>query len=153
MFEVLSLLFEHFQDTEDFDSPEEIIEFLLNEGYGRREISQVMNCLAMLFYPHTVDAEYSAPTAAFRLFTPHEQSILPNDVRGLMHFLRAGRLDSKDCESVIRALMDLPGEEITVDNAKILTLIRLLGSDSEPPEEIGETLMNVLEVRGDTPLQ
>ncbi len=150
MFDVLSLLLDHFQDSEGMPSRESILTRLMEEGCEQQEIGCAVRCLDALFYPYATSNEHHpAAASSIRVFNMEEQNILPHEVRGLLHFLgKAGNLNLNECEFIIRALMNLPPEEITVDNAKLLTLIRLWGSDGELPPSVDDALLDIFDERG-----
>ncbi|MDO5687077.1 MAG: DUF494 family protein [Neisseria sp.] len=150
MFEVFSLLFELFQDSDGQPSRESILMRLMEEGCEPHEIGCAVNCLDTLFYPYAhVGRTRAAGAGSMRIFNWEEQNILPDEVRGLLHFLgKTGNLDLSECEFVTRALMHLPPEEITVDNAKLLTLIRLWNNEAELPLAVNDTLLSIFEEHG-----
>ena len=71
--------------------------------------------------------------------------MLPMEVRGLLHYLeQAGALDAGQREFVINALMFMPAEDITVDMAKVMSLLVLWAQKSELPVLVGDDLMAAL---------
>ena len=95
------------------------------------------------------DNEESAVQAyrsyALRVYTPEEQDALPQEVIGLLHFLEnADAINGEQREFVIHALLHMPPDEITVDMAKVLTLLVLWAHKSELPVLIGDDLMMAL---------
>ena len=79
-------------------------------------------------------------------FTPEEQNILPPAVRDFLHLVgRTGEIQFAERERLIHALMNLPDDEITVENAKLLMLIRLNNAVDSLSLETGEKLLNVFD--------
>ncbi|MBR6027323.1 MAG: DUF494 family protein [Neisseriaceae bacterium] len=148
MFDVFLSLLEHFQNDEGTQTRESILECLINEGYDSYTIGCAVNCMNTLFYQHawTSENKYSQNMRSIRVFDAQEQSVLPADVRGLLYSLgRTGEISLSDCEFVTNALMNLPHEEITVDNAKLLTLIRLGDKSEQLPDNVNESLLSVFD--------
>lgn len=82
---------------------------------------------------------------ALRVYSVEEADVLPQEVMGLLHYLIAERaITYEQREIVVHALMHIPADEITVDIAKVLTLLVLWAHKSELPVLIGDDLMAAL---------
>ncbi|MBR7059014.1 MAG: DUF494 family protein [Neisseriaceae bacterium] len=150
MFDVFLSLLEHFQNDEGTPTRESILECLINEGYDSYAIGCAINCMNTLFYQYawTSESVNLPKMRSIRVFDTQEQSTLPTDVRGLLYSLgRTGEISLSDCEFITNALMNLPHEEITVDNAKLLTLIRLGDRSERLPDNLNESLFSVFDDR------
>lgn len=146
MFEIFSAILEYSREYQSVPEGREIFEYLIEEGYEPWEIAYAVSCLDALFYQHTKVALKVPSKNAIRIFNEEEISTLPNDVKDLLQLLRQkDEIKNSECEFVTKALMTLPSEEITVDNAKLLMLIRLIGQDAEITESTEEMLFSVFD--------
>lgn len=108
------------------DYQQEVLAFLMGEGCSHYEMSMVMRCLNDLFHPNTVK-ESAVVHHYRRVFTRNEMDILPDSVRGFLYELGHGdnALHQDDYEMVVHALLHLSNENITVETAKALTMLRM----------------------------
>lgn len=144
MAEVIAFLIEQYQDFEACPPPDDLGQILEEVGFDEAQIHNALMLLGVLS-----DSEGSAVHAyhsdALRIYTPEEADVLPSEVMGLLHFLQTeGAVNGEQREFVIHALLHMPPEEITVDMAKVLTLLVLWAHKSELPVLIGDELMMAL---------
>ena len=79
------------------------------------------------------------------MYSKDETDNLPQEVMGLMQYLIEEKAVScEQREIIIHALMHIPGDEITIDTAKVLTLLLLWANKSELPVLVGDELMSAL---------
>lgn len=144
MTEVIAFLIEHFQDFDTCPPPDDLGRILEDAGFDSSEIGNTLMMMEILFNSSEFSAEpYSAH--AIRVYSRDEAEALPAEVLGLMHYLEtADAVTSAQREVVVHALMHIPPEEISVDTAKVLTLLVLWGHKSELPVLIGDDLMAAL---------
>lgn len=148
MIDVIAFLIENFQDIEAFPPREDLGELLQEVGFDNEEISNVLSCLDELQFKPVIAPEILRNTDTMRIYCEEELDALPVDVRGLLHFLEKNEaLNPEQREFVINALTSLPYEDITLDHAKVLTLLVLWAHRSELPVLIGDELMAALHGR------
>ena len=144
MAELIAFLIEHFQDFDTCPPPEDLGRFLEDAGFDVTEIGNTLMMMEVLFNSSEFAAAPS-DTQALRVYSPEETETLPQEVMGLMHYLVSERaMTHEQREVVIHALMHIPPEEITLDIAKVLTLLVLWAHKSELPVLIGDELMVAL---------
>ncbi|EMT1604516.1 DUF494 family protein [Neisseria gonorrhoeae] len=145
MTEVIAYLIEHFQDFDTCPPPEDLGMLLEEAGFDTMEIG---NTLMMMMEVLLNSSEFSAEPAgsgALRVYSKEETDNLPQEVMGLMQYLIEEKAVScEQREIIIHALMHIPGDEITVDTAKVLTLLLLWANKSELPVLVGDELMSAL---------
>ncbi|MBR5675754.1 MAG: DUF494 family protein [Neisseriaceae bacterium] len=145
MFEVFSSLFDYFRESEEV-SHESILAHLITTGCDPWEIGCATNCLNALFFNDAFSSQKTVQQTAVRVFSKEEQSVLPLEVQDFLHTLsRTGEIQYDERERIIHALMNLPDEEITVENAKLLMLIRLNNAVEMLSIETGEKLLSVFD--------
>lgn len=148
MVNVVVFLIEHFPDIQACPTGDDLGAMLEHAGFSDDEIGTALLFVQLLSeIPQFERQEQSSK--AFRVYNPDENDALPTEVRSLLHFLEtAGALNAVQREFVIHALMHLPYDEITLDNAKMLAVLVLWAHRSELPVLIGDELMAVLHGRG-----
>ncbi|EMT0978670.1 DUF494 family protein [Neisseria gonorrhoeae] len=143
MTEVIAYLIEHFQDFDTCPPPEDLGMLLEEAGFDTMEIGNTLMMEVLLN-----SSEFSAEPAgsgALRVYSKEETDNLPQEVMGLMQYLIEEKAVScEQREIIIHALMHIPGDEITVDTAKVLTLLLLWANKSELPVLVGDELMSAL---------
>lgn len=149
MINVVAFLIENFPDLQNCPAGDDLGMVLENAGFGDEEINDV------LLFVHLLNEESAVPTQAlrgsraFRVYVPDEAAVLDAEIRSLLHFLEtSGAVNPEQREFVIHALMYLPPEEVTLENAKLLALLVLWAHRSELPVLIGDELMAVLHGNG-----
>lgn len=144
MAEVIAFLIEHFQDFDACPPPEDLGRLLEDAGFDTTEIGNTLMMLEVLLNSSEFAAE-PLDSQSVRVYSNEETDNLPQEVMGLMQYLVSERaITYEQREIVIHALMHIPSEEITVDTAKVLTLLVLWAHKSELPVLIGDDLMAAL---------
>ena len=144
MAEVIAFLIEHFQDFDACPPPEDLGQLLEDAGFDATEIGNTLMMLEVLLNSSEFAAE-PLDSQSVRVYSNEETDNLPQEVMGLMQYLVSERaITYEQREIVIHALMHIPSEEITVDTAKVLTLLVLWAHKSELPVLIGDDLMAAL---------
>lgn len=144
MAEVIAFLIEHFQDFDACPPPEDLGQLLENAGFNAMEIGNTLMMMEVLLNSSEFAIEPIDGTA-LRVYSVEEADVLPQEVMGLLHYLIAERaITYEQREIVVHALMHIPADEITVDIAKVLTLLVLWAHKSELPVLIGDDLMAAL---------
>ncbi|EFI22709.1 putative smg-like protein [Neisseria sp. oral taxon 014 str. F0314] len=144
MAEVIAFLIEHFQDFDACPPPEDLGRLLEDAGFDATEIGNTLMMLEVLLNSSEFAAE-PLDSQSVRVYSSEETDNLPQEVMGLMQYLVSERaITYEQREIVIHALMHIPSEEITVDTAKVLTLLVLWAHKSELPVLIGDDLMAAL---------
>lgn len=144
MAEVIAFLIEHFQDFDACPPPEDLGRLLEDAGFDATEIGNTLMMLEVLLNSSEFAAE-PLDSRSVRVYSNEETDNLPQEVMGLMQYLVSERaITYEQREIVIHALMHIPSEEITVDTAKVLTLLVLWAHKSELPVLIGDDLMAAL---------
>ena len=144
MAEVIAFLIEHFQDFDACPPPEDLGRLLEDAGFDATEIGNTLMMLEVLLNSSEFAAE-PLDSQSVRVYSNEETDNLPQEVMGLMQYLvRERAITYEQREIVIHALMHIPSEEITVDTAKVLTLLVLWAHKSELPVLIGDDLMAAL---------
>ena len=144
MAEVIAFLIEHFQDFDACPPPEDLGRLLEDAGFDATEIGNTLMMLEVLLNSSEFAAE-PLDSQSVRVYSNEETDNLPQEVMGLMQYLVSERaITYEQREIVIHALMHIPSEEITVDTAKVLTLLLLWAHKSELPVLIGDDLMAAL---------
>ncbi|UOO83288.1 DUF494 domain-containing protein [Uruburuella testudinis] len=144
MAEVIAFLIEHFQDFDACPPSDDLGQILEDVGFDDVDIGNALMLLDVLREgPGMAAPQYRAD--AMRIYGPEELDALPQEVLGLLHFLeKAGAVNGEQREFVVHALLHMPSEEISVDMAKVLTLLVLWAHKSELPVLIGDELMMAL---------
>ncbi len=144
MAEVIAFLIEHFQDFDACPPPEDLGQLLEDAGFDTMEIGNTLMMMEVLLNSSEFAIEPIDGTA-LRVYSVEEADVLPQEVMGLLHYLIAERaITYEQREIVVHALMHIPADEITVDIAKVLTLLVLWAHKSELPVLIGDDLMAAL---------
>ncbi|WP_274571709.1 DUF494 family protein [Neisseria leonii] len=147
MAELIAFLIEHFHDFDACPPEQDLGELLEEEGFGEQEIGQLL-MLVQVLKEESVWQSEAPGGGSMRVYWPEEADWLPNDVRGLLHFLhQAGALNDVQREFVIHALMNLPAEELSADLTKVITLLVLWAQKAELPVLVGDDLMMALHGR------
>lgn len=146
MFEVFSTLFNYFCESEQV-SHESILAHLIANGHEPWQIGCATTCIDALFSNNAFFSQsHNATNTAVRVFSREEQAVLPVEVQDFLHAVtRTGEIQYDERERIIHALMNLPDDEITVENAKLLMLIRLNNAVEMLSLETGEKLLSVFD--------
>ena len=144
MAEVIAFLIEHFQDFDACPPPEDLGRLLEDAGFDATEIGNTLMMLEVLLNSSEFAAE-PLDSQSVRVYSNEETDNLPQEVMGLMQYLIEEKAVScEQREIIIHALMHIPGDEITIDTAKVLTLLLLWANKSELPVLVGDELMSAL---------
>lgn len=144
MADVIAFLIKHFYDLDACPPPSDLGQILEDIGFNDIEINQALMLLEVLANsPEVEQTQYRSNI--MRVYCWEELESLPQDVINLLYFLdKAQAINGEQREFVVHALLHLPPDEITVDMAKVLTLLVLWAHKSELPALIGEELMMAL---------
>lgn len=144
MADVIAFLIKHFYDLNACPPPSDLGQILEDIGFNDIEINQALMLLEVLANsPEVEQTQYRSNV--MRVYCTEEMESLPQDVINLLYFLdKAQAINGEQREFVVHALLHLPPDEITVDMAKVLTLLVLWAHKSELPALIGEELMMAL---------
>ncbi|MCS4534497.1 DUF494 family protein [Neisseria montereyensis] len=144
MADVIAFLIKHFYDLDACPPPSDLGQILEDIGFNDIEINQALMLLEVLANcPEVSETQYHKD--AIRVYCEEELKSLPQDVISLLYLLDdAEAINGEQREFVVHALQHLPPEEITVDMAKVLTLLVLWAHKSELPALIGAELMMAL---------
>ncbi|STZ77211.1 DUF494 family protein [Bergeriella denitrificans] len=144
MAEVIAFLIEHFQDFDRCPPPEDLGPFLEDAGFDTMEIGNTLMMMEVLFN----SSEFAAEPLfgdSLRVYCNEETEVLSAEIVGLLHYLAAeNAISPEQREMVVHALTHIPADEITLDTAKVLTLLVLWAHKSELPVLIGDDLMSAL---------
>ena len=144
MAEVIAFLIEHYQDFESCPHPDDLGQILEDVGFDDVQINNALMLLSVL-NDSDGSAVQSYRADSLRVYTADETDILPIEVLDLLHFLeKAQAINGEQREFVVHALLHMPADEISVDMAKVLTLLVLWAHKSELPVLIGDELMMAL---------
>lgn len=144
MADVIAFLIKHFYDLDACPPPSDLGQILEDIGFNDIEINQALMLLEVLANsPEVEETQYRS--GVMRVYCREELESLPQDVINLLYFLdHAQAINGEQREFVVHALLHLPPDEITVDMAKVLTLLVLWAHKAELPALIGEELMMAL---------
>ncbi|PSJ80112.1 DUF494 family protein [Neisseria iguanae] len=144
MAEVIAFLIEHFQDFDACPPPEDLGRLLEDAGFDAMEIGNTLMMMEVLLNSSEFAIEPIDATA-LRVYSVEEADVLSQEVMSLLHYLIAEHaINYEQREIVVHALMHIPADEITVDIAKVLTLLVLWAHKSELPVLVGDDLMAAL---------
>lgn len=144
MAEVIAFLIEHFQDFDACPPPEHLGRLLEDAGFDAAEIGNTLMMMEVLLNSSEFAAE-PVDATALRVYSNDEADSLSAEIQGLLHYLtREHAISYEQREIVVHALMHIPPEDITLDTAKVLTLLVLWAHKSELPVLIGDDLMAAL---------
>ena len=148
MIHIVAFLIENFSDIAACPQGQDLGEMLENAGFADEEIGKALMVLEQLDEQGDIDTA-AFDSTAMRVYHDDECEVLPAEVRSLLYFLEKQQaLKPAEREFVIHALMHLPFDEITLENAKVLALLVLWAQRTELPTLIGDDLMSVLHGKG-----
>ena len=148
MIDIVAFLMENFANIQDFPSGNDLGYLLEHAGFDDDQIREAIICITLLNETE-MQNETINQSSVWRIYHPEEESALPTEIRGLLHFLYESQtINTVQREFIIHALMHLPQDAITLDKAKVLALLILWAHQSELPVLIGDELMAVLHGRG-----
>lgn len=143
MRELVAFLIENFADIQACPTGQDLGQVLSIAGFEDKDISDALTIMQLL--ENTAINNTQPENPSFRLYHEEEKAVLSAKIIGLLHFLyETQSLSFTQREFVIHALMHLPEDDITLENAKSLTLLILWAHRSEVNILIGEDLLSVL---------
>ena len=143
MRELVAFLIENFTDIQACPTGQDLGQMLHIAGFEDEDIGEALTVMQLLA---DIPIEETLPEHnVLRVYHEEETAVLSSEIRGLLHFLsQTQALSFSQREFVIHALMHLPYDEITLENAKSLALLILWAHRSELPALIGDELLSVL---------
>lgn len=148
MIQVAAFLIENFPDIQACPSGNDLGVLLEQAGFEESDINDAL-MVVQLLVDTPVDNTSFAQTDALRVYSVDEVAVLDVDICSLLYFLESSQtINALQRELIIHALMHLPYDDISLDMAKVMTLLVLWAHRSELPILIGDELMAVLHGRG-----
>ena len=142
MYEILFYLFENFQRT-DIAEKDRVAKKLSAAGFEDSDISEALSWLAgVVRGPHRSVAPLPDLGVASRAYAPRELAKLGAECRGLlMHFEQSGILTPQTREHVIERALAANGEELTIEQLKLIVLMVLWNEQLPTSRLIAEDLL------------
>lgn len=144
MMNIVAFLIEHFPNIHVCPEGNALGRLLENAGFGDEDIHHALLFIHLL----NEQADYTAPELAtgynqfMRLYTPEEMEILSAEIRSFLHQSeREHAINPEQREWIIHSLMFLPEEEVTLEMAKMLTVLILWAQQTQLPMNLSEDLM------------
>jgi Smg protein len=149
MYEILVYLFENFQRTEISDEKDRVAKKLSAAGFDHSDISEALTWMAgVVRGPHRSVAPLPASGAASRAFAPRELMKLSTECRGLLaHFEHSGILSAQMREHVIERALAATGDELTLEQLKLIILMVLWNQQTPTSQLIAEDLFSTSAAR------
>jgi Smg protein len=143
MYEILVYLFENFQHTE-ISEKDRVAKKLSAAGFEDADISEALSWLAgVVRGPHRSAAPLPAWGAASRAYAPRELAKLGAESRGLlMYFEQSGILTPQMREHVIERALAATGDELTIEQLKLIVLMVLWNRQTPTSRLIAEDLFS-----------
>ena len=139
MMNIVVFLIQYFQDIGNCPDRNDLGEMLEHAGFDGDEIGRLLFFIELLNEYPIDDRPYTG--SALRVYCAEENLMLPPSVRGLLHFLvEEGELSPAQREFIIHALMHLPYEDVTLENAKMLAVLVLWAQRCALPVRMGGEL-------------
>src|SRR5262245_795291 len=141
MYEILVYLFENFQRTEIAEK-DRVAKKLSAAGFDDSDISEALSWLAgVVRGPHRSLAPLPDSGVASRAYAPRELLKLGAECRGLlMHFEQSGILSPQTREHVIERALAATGDELTLEQLKLIVLMVLWNQQTPTSRLIAEDL-------------
>lgn len=142
MYEILVYLFENFQRTE-ISEKDRVAKKLSAAGFDDSDISEALSWLAGVWRgPHRSAAPLPDWGAASRAYAPRELAKLDADCRGLLiHFEQSGILTPQTREHVIERALAATGDELTLEQLKLIVLMVLWNQQLPTSRLVAEDLL------------
>jgi Smg protein len=143
MYEILVYLFENFQHT-DISEKDRVAKKLSAAGFEDADISEALSWLAGVARgPHRSVAPLPDSGAASRAYAPRELAKLGPESRGLlMYFEQSGILTPQMREHVIERALAANGDELTIEQLKLIVLMVLWNQQTPTSRLIAEDLFS-----------
>ena len=144
MYEILVYLFENFQRTEISDEKDRVARKLSAAGFDDSDISEALTWMAgVVRGPHRSFAPLPDSGAASRAYAPRELAKLSAECRGLLaHFEHSGILSAQTREHVIERALAATGDELTLEQLKLIILMVLWNQQTPTSQLIAEDLFS-----------
>jgi Smg protein len=144
MYEILVYLFENFQRTEISGEKDRVAKKLSAAGFDDSDISEALTWMAgVVRGPHRSVAPLPESGAASRAYAPRELAKLSAECRGLLaHFEHSGILSAQMREHVIERALAATGEELTLEQLKLIILMVLWNQQTPTSQLIAEDLFS-----------
>lgn len=144
MYEILVYLFENFQRTEISDEKDRVAKKLSAAGFDDSDISEALTWMAgVVRGPARSVAPLPALGAASRAYAPRELAKLSAECRGLLaHFEHSGILSAQMREHVIERALAATGDELTIEQLKLIILMVLWNQRTPTSQLIAEDLFS-----------
>jgi len=142
MYEILVYLFENCQRHELSQEQDRIAKKLSAAGFDDSDISAALSWMAgVVRGPHRSLAPLPESGAASRAYAPRELAKLDAECRGLlMHFEQSGILTPQTREHVIERALAATGDELTLEQLKLIVLMVLWNQQTPTSRLIAEDL-------------
>ncbi len=142
MFDVIAYLIENFQDFDACPPRENLGDFLTEAGFEGEDVHGALLCLDTLIDSNESDPFRLLLSSSTRIYSNEEMDNIDSEILNLMMFLeKQSAINPVQREMIVHALMYLPSEDITMEYAKLLTLVVLWIQKSELPVLIGDELL------------
>ena len=144
MYDILVYLFENCQQHELSHEKERVVKKLSAAGFDDSDISEALTWLAgVARAPHRSLAPLPGTGAASRAYASKELAKLDAQCRGLLiHFEQSGILTAQMREHVIERALAATGEELTIEQLKLIVLIVLWNQQTPSGRLVAEDLLS-----------
>lgn len=144
MYEVLVYLFENCQRHELSHDKDRVAKKLSAAGFDDSDISEALSWMAgVVRGPHRSVAPLPESAAASRAYAPRELAKLGAECRGLlMHFEQSGILNAQTREHVVERALATTGDELTLEQLKLIVLMVLWNQQTPTSRLIAEDLFS-----------
>ncbi len=144
MYEILVYLFENCQRHEVSDEKDRVAKKLSAAGFDDSDISEALSWMAgVVRGPHRSVAPLPELGAASRAYAPRELHKLSSECRGLlMHFEHSGILSPQTREHVIERALAATGDELSIEQLKLIVLMVLWNQQVPTSRLIAEDLFS-----------
>lgn len=147
MTNIVAFLMKHFANIQACPAGEDLGEMLEDAGFNDDDISNTLMFMQLLEENQQAMLGNTQlnQCQAMRIFNADELSALSPEIRGLLCFLeQAHAINPEQREFIIHALMFLPYDDITLENAKMLALLILWAHQAQSPLLIDDEFMTSL---------
>lgn len=145
MLDVIAFLIAHFQDFDACPPREDLGDILEQAGFADADIGGALWFLDVIKTPPLLPPTRLAASRALRVYCDDERDCIAPPVHGLLHFLEhSGAICAEQRELVLHVLLCQRGGEITMQYAKLVTLLVLWVQKSALPVLLGMELMSAL---------
>ncbi|TIC86214.1 DUF494 family protein [Crenobacter intestini] len=149
MFDVLTFLFEQYDDPSSCPGRDDLTRELEAAGFESEEIGDALDWFDGIRPEAFAGLKESG---GVRIYSDYELELLSCEVRGFICFLEDnGALDAAQRELVIDRLLALPSDEISPAVVRLVALLVLWREQAELPLLVGEELLSA--VHGEPTMQ